>query len=74
MKTFKGFLEAYGEKVSARNQQEMFGVAYAVKTGRKQRDEVTSDVLRIVDTMTVSEIKRYAETNHNDIPSKIEEE
>jgi len=73
MKTFKTFLETLGEKASSQSQQKLFGVAYAVKTGKKQRDEVTSDVLRIVDTMTVAEIKKYAQTKHDDIPSKIEE-
>jgi hypothetical protein len=73
METFKTFLETLGEKASSENQQKLFGVAYAVKTGKKQRDEVTSDVLRIVDTMTVAEIKKYAQTKHDDIPSKIEE-
>jgi len=69
MKTFRQF----HEKATSVDQQRLFGIAYAVKTGRRGRDEVSSDVLKIVDTMTKDEIKKYASTKHSDMPETMSE-
>jgi len=56
-------------------QQRLFGMAWAVRKGSMERDEVPESVLKIVDSdMTDEQIKDYAETSHTGLPMKKESE
>jgi hypothetical protein len=58
----------------SKKQQKLFGLALSVKRGDTPKSEVSSDVLKIVDTMSEKNIKKYASTKHDDLPNKSVEE
>jgi hypothetical protein len=65
--------EIINEKSVSKNQQQLFGLALSVKRGKTSRSKVSSEVLKIVDTMSEKEIRKYASTSHLGIPEKVDE-
>jgi hypothetical protein len=62
------------EKAVSEQQQKLFGLALSVKRGETPRSKVSDEVLKIVDTMSEKEIRKYAKTSHEGIPKKKESE
>jgi hypothetical protein len=60
------------EKAVSEQQQKLFGLALSVKRGETSRDKVSPEVLKIVNTMSEAEIRKYAATQHEDVPEKKE--
>lgn len=60
------------EKAVSEQQQKLFGLALSVKRGETSRDKVSPEVLKIVNTMSEAEIRKYAATPHEDVPKKKE--
>jgi hypothetical protein len=58
------------EKAESEQQQKLFGLALSVKRGETPRSEVSAEVLKIVDTMSEKEIRKFAKTKHSEIPEK----
>jgi hypothetical protein len=61
------------EKAESEQQQKLFGLALSVKRGETPRDEVSAEVLKIVDTMSEKKIRDFAKTKHEGLPKKVEE-
>lgn len=61
------------EKAVSEQQQKLFGLALSVKRGQTPKEEVSKEVLKIVNTMSETEIRKYASTPHKGIPEKKEE-
>jgi hypothetical protein len=61
------------EKAVSEQQQKLFGLALSVKRGQTPKEDVSDEVIKIVDTMSEKEIKKYAGTSHEGIPKKKEE-
>lgn len=63
------------EKAESEQQQKLFGLALSVKRGKTPRSEVSAEVLKIVDTMSEKEIRKFAKTKHEGIPKeKVQKE
>jgi len=56
------------EKATSEQQQKIFGLALSVKRGDTPRSEVSDEVLKIVDGMSVGEIRKFASTKHKGLP------
>jgi hypothetical protein len=56
------------EKSESQSQQRLFGLALAVKRGETSRDEVSKEVLDIVDKMSTAEIRKFAKTKRSGLP------
>jgi hypothetical protein len=61
------------EKAVSEQQQKLFGLALSVKRGETSRDKVSPEVLKILNTMSEAEIRKYASTPHEDVPEKKKE-
>ena len=61
------------EKAVSEQQQKLFGLALSVKRGETPRDKASPEVLKIVNTMSEAEIRKYAATPHEDVPKKLAE-
>jgi len=68
---FFGMLQ---EKAESGQQQKLFGLALSVKRGETPKSEVSAEVLKIVDTMSEKEIRKFAKTKHEGLPKKVAEE
>ena len=55
-------------------QQKLMGQAYAVKTGKKDEDEVSDKVAKLAKGMTKKELKDFASTEHEGLPDKVAKE
>jgi hypothetical protein len=63
------------EKAESEQQQKLFGLALSVKRGQTPRSEVSDEVLKIVDSMSEKEIRKFAKTKHEGIPKqKVQKE
>lgn len=63
------------EKAESEQQQKLFGLALSVKRGKTPRSEVSAEVLKIVDSMSEKEIRKFAKTKHEGIPKeKVQKE
>jgi hypothetical protein len=62
------------EKAESEQQQKLFGLALSVKRGETPRSEVSDEVLKIVDSMSEKEIRKFAKTKHEGIPKKVQKE
>lgn len=60
------------EKAVSEQQQKIFGLALAVKRGEVSRQKVSDRVLEIADSMSESEIRKFASTKHKGIPKRAE--
>lgn len=54
-------------------QQRLMGMAYALKKGDMPRSEASQEVQDLADSMTLKQLKDFAETSHKDLPDKVEE-
>ena len=70
---YSKFLTMLNEKSVSGQQQKLFGLALSVKRGETPRSEVSAEVLKIVDSMSEKEIRKFAKTKHKGLPEKIEE-
>jgi hypothetical protein len=61
------------EEAESEQQQKLFGLALSVKRGQTPRSEVSAEVLKIVETMSEKQIRKYAKTKHSDVPKKVDE-
>lgn len=62
------------EKAESQSQQQLFGIALSVKRGETPRSNASSEVLKIVDSMSESEIRKFAKTKHKGLPQHVKEE
>ena len=60
------------EKAESEQQQKIFGLALSVKRGETSRDKVSDKVIKIVDSMSEKEIRKYAKTPHRGLPHKVD--
>ena len=58
------------EKAESQQQQKLFGLALSVKRGDTPRSEASTEVLKIVDTMSEKKIRDFAKTPHREVPKK----
>ena len=58
------------EKSESEQQQKLFGLALSVKRGETPRSEASAEVLKIVNSMSEKEIRKFAATPHKGIPKK----
>ena len=65
--------EIIQEKAVSEQQQKIFGLALSVKRGETPRSQVSDEVLKIVDSMSEKEIRKYAKTPHKDVPKTVDE-
>lgn len=70
----KGYREQYEiiEMSVSKQQQKLFGLALSVSRGETPRSGVSAGVLKIVDTMSEKEIRKFAKTSHDGLPKKIQ--
>jgi hypothetical protein len=70
----KGYKEEYDllEKAESKQQQKLFGLALSVAREETPRSEVSAEVLKIVDTMSEKEIRKFAKTSHDGLPKKVQ--
>ena len=61
------------EKAESEKQQKLFGLALSVKRGETPRSEASSEVLKIVDSMSEKKIRDFAKTKHEGLPVRKEE-
>jgi hypothetical protein len=54
-------------------QQQLMGMAYALKKGDMKRSEASQEVQDLADSMTLDQLKDFASTPHKDLPKKIKE-
>jgi len=66
----EGYIE---EKSESEQQQKLFGLALSVKRGETPRSEASSEVLKIVDSMSEKKIRDFAKTPHSEVPKKVTE-
>ena len=61
----------------SKSQQRLMGVAYAVKSGDMQLSDVDASykdkVKELVDSMSLKDLKDFAETDHSDLPEEVSE-
>jgi hypothetical protein len=62
--------EELQEKAVSEQQQKLFGLALSVKRGETPREKASKEVLKIVDTVSEAEIRKFAGTPHKGIPEK----
>jgi len=74
LKSMKSESYQLTEKSESEQQQKLFGLALSVKRGTTPRSEVSSAVLKIVDTLTEKQIRDFAKTKHEGIPKKVTKE
>jgi hypothetical protein len=65
-------LDYLEEKSVSTQQQKLFGAALSVKRGETPRSKVSNEVLEIVDSMSETEIRKFAKTKHKGLP-KVKE-
>ena len=51
-------------------QQRLMGMAYALKKGDMPREEASQEVQDLADSMTLQQLKDFAETSHKNLPEK----
>ena len=54
-------------------QQELMGMAYAVKTGEMERGEASAAVLKLADSMTLKQLEDFAKTDKTNLPDEVDE-
>jgi hypothetical protein len=65
-------VEQLEEKSVSTQQQKLFGAALSVKRGETPRSDVSKQVLDVVDSMSETEIRKFAKTKHKGLP-KVKE-
>ena len=54
-------------------QQQLMGMAYALKKGEMDPKDASQEVKDLADSMTLKQLKKYAATKHEGLPDKVEE-
>lgn len=54
-------------------QQRLMGMAYALKKGDMKPADASQEVKDLADSMTLKQLKDFAETKHEDLPDHVEE-
>ena len=54
-------------------QQRLMGMAYAVKSGEMSKKDASQEVIKLADSMTLKQLKKYAETKHTNLPDKVDD-
>ena len=57
----------------SKSQQQLMGMAYALKKGNMKRSDASKEVKDLADTMTLNQLKDFAETKHKGLPNHVEE-
>jgi len=72
---YKHLLTNISEKSTSKSQQRLMGIAYSVKSGKQKIDDIPGDIRQkiqdMVDGMSLDNLKKYASTDHNNLPDKI---
>ena len=58
---------------TSKAQQRLMGMAYSLKKGEMDPEDVSQEVKDLADSMTLKQLKKYASTKHEGLPDKIEE-
>lgn len=58
---------------TSKAQQRLFGLAYAIKKGDMERSEADAKAVEIADSMSLKDLKKFAETDHEGLPDKVKE-
>lgn len=53
-------------------QQQLMGMAYALKKGDMKPEDASEEVKKLADEMSIEQLKDYAETKHEGLPAKKE--
>jgi hypothetical protein len=51
-------------------QRKLMGMAYALKKGEISPKEVSKEVRKIAETMTLKELKKFASTDEKELPAR----
>lgn len=62
------------EKAVSQSQQKLMAMAYALKKGEMDPNDASDEVKKLADSMSMKDLKDFASTKHDEIPSKIKEE
>jgi hypothetical protein len=58
---------------TSKAQQRLMGMAYALKKGDMKPEDASQEVKDLADSMTLKQLKDYAETKHEGLPDHVEE-
>ena len=58
---------------TSKAQQRLFGLAYAIKKGDMERSDADAKAVEIADSMSLKDLKKFAETDHEGLPDKVKE-
>lgn len=58
---------------TSKAQQRLMGMAYALKSGEMDPKDASQEVKDLADSMTLKQLKDFAETKHKGLPDKVEE-
>tara|TARA_Y100000356_G_scaffold127506_1_gene126454 strand:- start:212 stop:907 length:696 start_codon:yes stop_codon:yes gene_type:complete len=58
---------------TSKAQQRLFGLAYAIKKGDMKRSDADAKAVEIADSMSLADLKKFAETDHKGLPDKVKE-
>ena len=58
---------------TSKAQQRLFGLAYAIKKGDMERSDADAKAIEIADSMSLKDLKKFAETDHEGLPDKVKE-
>jgi hypothetical protein len=62
---------------ASKSQQRLMGMAYAVKTGKRKLSDmpagVQKELKRLTSSMSTADLKKFAETDHDNLPEKVSE-
>lgn len=59
---------------TSKAQQRLMAMAYALKKGEMDPGDASQEVKDLADSMTLKQLKDFAETKHEGLPDKVEEE
>ena len=58
-------------------QQRLFGQAYAIKSGKMKPEDLNpeyrDEIVKLADSMTIKQLKDFAETKHSEMKKESEE-
>lgn len=58
---------------ASKAQQQLMGMAYALKSGEMDLKDVSQEVKDLADSMTLKQLKDFANTKHKGLPDKVKE-
>jgi len=54
-------------------QQKLFGLAVCYKKGECKKEDVSDEVIKLADSMTLKKLEDFAKTKHEGLPDKVKE-